>query len=171
MKRLLIITVLLAFAGGQSVSAQIVGLLHDGEPVISVVYPDGWQIKTPSKDGGNLISAMPADGSMLWQGIWLVRDAFSIAQAFNRLDAIENNLFTDVKQTKAPWQQQIGELTVHCREGEGVYKDTEPIELFIALFKISEQRIGALAYMGKPEAIKQHQADLDYLLRSLVVEK
>ncbi len=37
----------------------------------------------------NVISAFPTDGSLLWQGIWIMRDTTSVDEAMERLKGME----------------------------------------------------------------------------------
>ena len=168
MKR--IVLSLLVFAFTQVASAQVMTLLQDGKRVVSVTYPDGWQIRTPRIEGSNIIAAIPDDGSLLWQGLWVLREAGTIEQALERLHSLESRLFSDVEQTKDPWQEQIGELTVFNHEGTGMYQDSKSISFFVTLFEVGDQRVAALAYMGEPTAIEQHQDDLRFIVQSLRLE-
>ena len=145
-------------------------LLQDDERVVSVTYPDGWQIRTPRIEGSNIIAAIPDDGSLLWQGLWVLREAGTIEQALERLHSLESRLFSDVKQTKDPWQEQIGELTVFNHEGTGTYQGSKSILFFVTLFEVSKQQVAALAYMGEPTAIEQYQEDLSFIVQSLRLE-
>ena len=170
MKLIASVLALLVLTISQITSAQVVTLLDDGAPSVSVEYPDGWQIRTPRKKGGNIIAAMPDDGSLLWQGLWILRETDSIDQARQRLGAMESRLFTDVKQTKDPWQAQIGELTVYNQEGTGLYQGSMPITVFMTLFLVPGQRVAALVYMGDPAAIDEHHSDLAFIVQSLQLD-
>ena len=167
MRRSLVLPTLVSFLVGHAATAQVVTLLHEGKPALSVSYPNGWQIRTPGTEGVNLISAVPADGSVLWQGMWLVRDVTTVEQAVERLVNLPGRLFSDIKQSREPSQEQIGDLAVYKLRGTGTYKETEPVEFHIYLFEAPDQRIGAMAYMGKLTAIERHRGDLEAMLQSL----
>ena len=167
MRKLLLMLALTSMLAGHTATAQTVALLHEGKPSISVTYPNGWQIRTPPEEGVNLISAMPDDGSLLWQGMWLVRDASTVAQALEILDKLPGRLFSDIQRTGEPAQKRIGSLDVVELRGAGTYNSTDPVKFFIYLFETPGQRIGAMAYMGRPGAIEKHRAGLETLLHSL----
>lgn len=166
MKAYITIFTLLVLTFSQPSSAQVMTLLHDSERVVSVTYPNGWQIRTPRAEGINIISAIPDDGSLLWQGLWVLKEAETIDQALERLHGLEGRLFSDVKLTKGPWQERIGELNIYNHEGTGLYQ-TKPVTFFISLFSLASQRIAALAYMGDPAAIELYKNDLTFIVQSL----
>lgn len=138
-----------------------------GHAIISATYPNGWQISTPRKEGVNLFSVMPDDGSVLWQGIWLVRGASTMDQGLELLDNVPDRMFSDITRTGESSHIRIGDLDVVKLQATGTYKNTGPVEFFIYLSETSGQRIGAMAYMGRPGAIEQHRLDPQALLRSL----
>lgn len=162
---------LMALGSVQHAQAQVMVYLDEGEPAFWLTYPDGWDIRMPRSEHRDLISSMPADGSLLWQGIWIVRDAVNLDEAAKSLDGMEKRLFRNVQMTREAWDENIGPLVVRCREGTGVYEDKEAVRFRVCVFELSGNRVGALAYMGDPGAIDARQDDLDAMVQSLEAGK
>jgi hypothetical protein len=169
MKRALLLVTVALVAITESATAQQMTYTQGGEPAFSVTYPVGWEIRTPRTEGRNVISAYPTDGSLLWQGMWLMRDSASVEDSLARLEAMETGLFSDSKLIKEPWTEQLRDLTLHCFMGSGTYREDQTVETFMALFQLPGNRVGALGYIGDPEAIKAHAEGLHSLLQSLEV--
>ena len=167
MTRNIILVMLLVFGVFESAFAQVMTYLHEGDPAFSIAYPIEWDIKTARTEDRNLISAMPSDGSMLWQGVWIVRESLTVDEAIKALSDMEHQLFTDVKRVGEPWTEDIGALQVHCHQGSGLYKDSETVEILICVFQLPDNLVGAFAYMGDPEAISTHQNELQEMAGSL----
>ena len=149
-----------------SADAQLLTYVHDGQARFSLGYPDGWEIRTPRKEGSNLISAVPTDGSMLWQGVWLMQGAADVDEAAKMMGEMELGLFQDTKPVREPWDEKVGDLTIRCHQGTGLYNETDTVEYFIALFDVGDH-VGVLAYMGGTGALEAHRADLEEMVQSL----
>ena len=167
MIRSVLIALLLAICPFQMVGAQAMIYLHDGEPSFSITYPDGWDIRTPRAKGRNLMSAMPSDNTLLWQGGWIVRDAETIDQAVDRLSGMEGRLFQNVKRSGEPWSRNVGSVVLRCHDGNGTYQESQLIEFRICVFQLSRSRVGALAFMGDPAVINARRGDLETMMNSL----
>jgi hypothetical protein len=169
MKRTFLFLTVALIAISGSATAQQMTYNQGGEAAFSVTYPDGWEIRTPRTEGRNVISAYPTDGSLLWQGMWIMRDSESVEDSLARLEAMETGLFKDAKLIREPWTEKLGDLTLRCFMGSGRYQENQAVETFMALFQLPGNRVGALGYIGDPEAIKAHAEELHSLLQSLEV--
>lgn len=149
--------------------AQRITYLHDDAPAFSITYPVGWEIRTPRSEERNVISAYPTDGSLLWQGMWIMSESTSLEDALARLQAMELGLFKDAQPTQDPWTEKIGDLEVRCYRGRGLYQGDKPVETFMALFQLPDQQVGVLGYIGDPESLRTHAEDLRSILGSLRV--
>lgn len=171
MRRGFVLGIFLALAATSAVSAQTMTYVYEDKPAFSLTYPAGWEIRMPREEGRNVISAFPTDGSLLWQGMWIMRETSSVDEALDRLKAMEKGLFESVKLSKEPWTEKIGELEARCYKGTGMYQESQPVESFMALFELPGGRIGALGYVGDPQAIETHRAELTALMQSLEAAK
>lgn len=171
MKRGLLLSVFVFVGLAAFATAQKVTYLQGEEPAFSLTYPDGWEIRTPRTEGRNVISAYPTDGSLLWQGMWIMKESTGVEDGIARLQAMEKGLFEDVKLNREPWTATVGGLEARCYKGTGKYQGDKPVESFMALFELSGQRVGVVAYIGEPDAIKAHQTDLEALMGSLEAAK
>jgi hypothetical protein len=88
MNSLFVLSVLIAVGMVNVARAQMVTYLQGREPEFSVTYPDGWEVRMPRTDGRNVISAYPTDGSMLWLGMWIMKESTSVDDAVERLRAM-----------------------------------------------------------------------------------
>lgn len=157
------------FALSAAVPAQQITYLQGGVPAFSITYPVGWEIRTPRSEERNVMSAYPADGSLLWQGLWIMRETTSVDEAVARLQAMELGLLEDAALTQEPWTERIGNLDVRCYKGRGLYQGDKPVETFMALFQLPDQQIGALGYIGEAASIEARSQDLHTILYSLEV--
>jgi hypothetical protein len=169
MKRGTLLVALIAAALSTPAAAQTVSYLEAGEPTFSLTYPDGWEVRMPRTAGRNVISAYPTDGSLLWQGMWVMKESTSVEDAIARLEGMQRGLFQDVKLTGDPWSEELGSVEARCFESTGRYQGDQAVESFMALFELPGQRVGAVAYIGDPAGIETHRADLETLLESLEV--
>ena len=158
--------VLIASAG--TAGAQVMSYMYEGTPAFSLEYPPGWEIRTAPDPAKPVISASPGDGGMLWQGVWIVRDATTVDAAIARLRAMEEQMFSGVEFPNDPRVETHGDVAVHCNEGSGSFQD-HPIGISICLFPLAGDRVGAFVYMGDPGDIETHSADLQSMLASLEV--
>ena len=171
MKRILLVAAIAFIALGTAALAQTMTYTQGGEPAFSVTYPVGWEIRTPRSEGRNVISAYPTDGSLLWQGMWIMRDSTSLEESLERLEAMETGLFEEAKLIQEPWTETVGDLALRCYRGTGKYQGKQTVESFMALFELPAGQIGAIGYIGDPEAIETHAEGLHSLLQSLAVAK
>jgi len=169
MKKSTLAALLIIAALPIAAAAQTVSYLDAGEPAFSLTYPDGWEIRTPRTEGRNVISAFPTDGSLLWQGMWVMKESTSVEDAIARLEAMQRGLFQDVKLTGDPWNEELGGVEARCFKATGKYQNEQPVESFMALFELPGRRVGAVAYIGDPAGLETHRADLESLLGSLEV--
>lgn len=167
MKRCSVLSIVAVACLASTAAAQRVAYMEGDEPAFSLTYPDGWEIRTPRTEGRNVISAYPTDGSLLWQGMWIMRESTSVEDAIARLQAMEKGLFEDAKLSQEPWAETVGGLEARCYKGTGKYQGDKPVESFMALFELPGQRVGVVAYIGEPDAIEAHQTDLANLMGSL----
>lgn len=171
MKPWIVLSALAVVGLASAARAQRVTYMEGGEPAFSLSYPDGWEIRTPRTEGRNVISAYPTDGSLLWQGMWIMKESTSVDDAIARLQEMERGLFEDVESSKEPWTETVGGLETRCYKGTGKYQGDKPVESFMALFELSGRRVGVVSYIGDPEGIEAHRADIEALLGSLEAVK
>ncbi len=167
MKRWVVLAILAVVGLANAATAQMMTYMQDGEPAFSLTFPDGWEIRTPRVEGRNVISAYPTDGSLLWLGMWIMRQSTSVDDAVERLKAMELGLFEDVKLLKEPWTESVGGFEARCYKGTGRFKGETTVESFMAFFELPGEKVGALGFIGEPDGVKAHQAELETLLRSL----
>ena len=171
MRRWMVLSIVAVIGLSSSATGQRMTYMAGGEPAFSLSYPDGWEIRTPRTEGRNVISAYPTDGSLLWQGMWIMKESTTVEEAIARLQAMERGLFEDVKLNQEPWTEQVGGVEAHCYRGTGKYQGDKPVESFMALFELPGERVGALGYIGDLDGIESHRADLEAMLQSLEIEK
>ena len=167
MKRWML-TAILAFAFMTSTAkAQMVTYLQEGEPSFSLTFPEGWEIRTPRAEGRNVISAYPSDGTLLWLGMWIMKESAGVDDAVERLKAMKAGLFEGMKTVREPWTEKLGALDARCFRGSGKYRGEKTVESFMALFELPGKRIGALGYIGEPDGVRTHRDDIEATLQSL----
>lgn len=162
---------LVLFSISQMAEAQKVTYLDADQPAFSVTYPDSWIVRTPRIEGRNVISSYPNDGSLLWQGMWIMREARTVEESIERIKNMELGLFEDSKLKKDPWVERVGDLDAKCYSGSGLYKGARPVETFMAFFELSDQRVGVFGYIGEPDAIEANRGALEDMLYSLEVAR
>ena len=136
MKKGTLAVLLIVAALPTAAAAQTVSYLEAGQPAFSLTYPDGWEVRTPRTEGRNVMSAYPTDGSLLWQGMWVMKDSTSVEDAIARLEAMQKGLFEEVKSNREPWSEKLGGVEARYFEATGKYQGDQPVKSFMALFEL-----------------------------------
>src|SRR5690242_20367999 len=102
--KILLISLLLSAAAAAPAAAQTVAYKLNDVPLFSVTMPDGWKFESkpnPRNPATKRISGVASKG-LVWFGVWIVKDAKTVDDAYKYVQATARTLITDAKLTNAP---------------------------------------------------------------------
>jgi hypothetical protein len=176
-KKLVILTLSLFFITGAAVWAQTsISYSIHGEKYFSIDIPDSWMVNVGTENDealapegeapkSRLITAMPADGTPLWFGMWVPNDVENFSEAKTYLDSLRDQLLTEVV-TKDRKTGEINGMDVYYAEGTGK-KDKESMDFSAAFLQLSEKHVAIIVYIGPHETTIAHGKELMQMLQSI----
>lgn len=173
MKTKLLMITILCLASAVPVASQTVAYSLNGAPVFSVSMPDGWRFEArpnPRNPEAKRISGTASKG-LVWFGVWVVKDAKTIDDAYKYVQATARTLITDAKETKAPSAMTVNGMKGKYSEHSGTMKmeDGKP-QLFnaqVLLFEAGSGRIGIAACLADTEGQAAEKEHIDAFFKSL----
>jgi hypothetical protein len=172
-KRLAILLTLIAVPG--LISAEPYTYEHDGEPLFSITFPDGWYVDTDymaeARAGGGdtglrILEAMPDDGTKLWFGIWVAPEKVDdFDSALEYVASLDGALFTNVEFSK-PQDASFNGMAAKTFHGLA-RRLNEDVEFAVAVFEPTEGVFTVALYVGRPQTWLKHQAQLDTVVESI----
>lgn len=151
---------------------------HDGRPLFSVTFPDGWLVDTDfvdearaagAYDGGEpeirIVEAMPGDGTKLWFGIWVVPRAATLEEGHAYVASLDGELFTDIVVSE-PRETERGGMRARVISGTAK-RDDEEVELAVVLFEPRPEVIAVALYVGRPDTWIKHSDELQRIIDSV----
>ncbi len=170
--------VLIVLLGAGVCQAQTLLYDHDGAPLFSVTYPEGWIVdleldqearEAGTYTGGELeirvIEAWPSDQRRLWLGLWVAPDVGNFDEGLAYAASLQQDLFTDLENSE-PRTTTLGGMEARVVEGTA-RREGEDVELLMALFEPRSGTIAVALYAGRPEARELHREDLEAIIDSL----
>jgi len=151
---------------------------HGGEKLLSITFPDGWNIDTDyvadakgagTYEGGEpdirVVEAMPKDGTRLWIGIWVAPRTSTLEKGLDYAASLDGSLFTDVEATE-PEDATLGGMAAKKFHGTAK-RQGESVEFAMALLEPRDGVIVSVLYVGEPETWSKHEAELTAIVESL----
>lgn len=151
---------------------------HDGKPLFSITFPDGWIVDTDFVEeakaagtymGGEpdlrIIEAMPGDGSKLWFGAWVAPKATTLEEGLEYIASLDGELFTGVESSE-PKGAALGDMAAKTFYGTA-RREGEEVEFAVALFEPRESVIAVALYVGRPQTWEKHHSELTALVDSI----
>jgi hypothetical protein len=176
-KTLIILTLSLFFIAGAVAWAQtsVIYSVH-GKSYFSVDIPDNWMVNVGTEDDAalapegeastsRLITAMPADGALLWFGMWVPDDVKNFSEAQTYLDSLRDQLLTEV-ETKMRKTGEINGMKAYYAEGSGK-KEKEDMDFSAAFIQLPEEHVAIVIYIGPHETTITHGEELKQMLQSV----
>ncbi len=158
--------------------AETLAYSHDGKPLLSITFPDGWLVDTDYVEdataagtykGGEpeirIVEAMPEDGTRLWIGSWVAPRTSTLEKGLEYAASLDGSLFTDVEAT-APEATEVGGMAARTFHGTAK-RQGEDVEFAMALLEPRDGVIVVVLYVGEPETWTQHEAELTAIVESL----
>jgi len=176
--RFFVLSVLALFlVPGLSV-AESIDYEHDGSPLFSITFPDGWYVDEDytaeakvagTYEGGEpeirILEAMPGDGTKLWFGIWVAPKATTFGRALEYAASLDGYLFTDVDSTE-PKETELSGMPAKTFYGTA-QREGEDVEFAAALFEPRDEVIVVALYVGRPQTWETHQEELEAVVDSI----
>ena len=148
---------------------------HDGEPLFSITFPEGWYVdtdympeaKAEGPDTGlRILEGMPSDGTKLWFGIWVAPEKVAdFESALEYVASLDGDLFTNVEFSK-PLDTTFNGMQAKTFYGVA-RRLNESVEFAVALFEPRENLFTVALYVGRPQTWGKHQAQLDKVVESI----
>src|SRR6476659_4972557 len=102
--KILVLSILCLAAAAVPAAAQTVAYSLNNTPQFTVQMPDGWRFESrpnPRNPAAKRISGTAKNG-LVWFGVWVVKDAKTVEEAYKYVQATAKTLIKDAKETKAP---------------------------------------------------------------------
>ena len=173
--RILIISLLFlaAAAAAAPAAAQTVAYKLNDTPLFSVSMPDGWKFESrpnPRNPATKRISGVASKG-LVWFGVWVVKDAKTLDEAYKYVQATAKTLITNAKVTKAPTVTQINGMKAKTSEHSGsmTMQDGKPqmFDAQVVLFETGSGQVGIAVCMSDSEGRQAEKENIDAFFRSL----
>jgi len=177
MNRVTLVVFVLVVLPGLS-RAETVAYDHGGEPLLSITFPNGWNIDTDyvadAKGAGTykggepeirIVEAMPEDGTRMWIGIWVAPRTSTLEKGLEYAASLDGSLFTDVEATE-PEDATLGGMAAKTFHGSAK-RQGEIVEFAMALLEPRDGVIVSVLYVGEPETWSKHEAELTAIVESL----
>lgn len=171
--KILMISILCLAATAIPVASQTVAYSFNNTPLFSVSMPDGWRFESkpnPRNPEAKRISGVASNG-LVWFGVWAVKDAKSVDDAYKYVQATARTLFTGAKETKAPEATQINGMKAKVSEHTGTMKmeDGKPqvFNAHVVLFEPGPGKVGIAVCMADADGLKAEKANIDAFFKSL----
>ncbi|HKP70874.1 MAG TPA: hypothetical protein VJV05_16415 [Pyrinomonadaceae bacterium] len=171
--KIFMISILCVAATALPVTAQTVAYSFNGTPQFSVSMPDGWRFESkpnPRNPEAKRISGVASKG-LVWFGVWVVKDAKTVDDAYKYVQATARTLITDAKETKAPATAQLNGMKAKYSEHSGTMKmEDGKSQLFNAqvyLFQTKSGRVGIAVCLSDTDGQTSEKANIDAFFKSL----
>lgn len=151
---------------------------HEGEPLFSITFPDGWYVDTDfasdakaagTDEGGEseirILEAMPGDGTKLWFGIWTAPKTTTLERGLEYVASLDGSLFTNVESSE-PKQTSLSGMAARTFYGTAK-RENEDVEYAVAVFEPQAGVIVVALYVGRPHTWEKHKDGLDGIVASL----
>ena len=171
--RMLIILTLCMAAAAVPAAAQRVAYSTNNTPLFSVEMPDGWRFESkpnPRNPATKRISGVASKG-LVWFGVWVVKDAKTVDQAYKYVQATAKTLITDAKETKPARIGEVNGMKAKYSEHSGTIKmEDGKSQLFdaqVVLFETGSGQVGIAVCMADTEGLKTEKANIDSFFKSI----
>ena len=174
MKReLLIISILCLAAAAMPAAAQTVSYNLNNAPLFTVDMPTGWRFTSkpnPRNPVTKRISGTASNG-LVWFGVWVVKDAKTIDDAYKYVQTTARTLITDARETKTPSPSGLNGMKARYSEHTGTMKmqdgKSQVFDARIVLFDAGSGRIGIAVCMADSEGLSAEKANIDAFFGSI----
>jgi len=175
-KKLIVLALTFAFLGGAAWAQTPISYSIHGKTYFSIEIPDSWMVNVGTEDDpalvaegetpkSRLITAMPADGTPLWFGMWVPNDVKNFSEAKDYLDSLRDQLLTEVV-TKNRKTGKINGMEVYYASGTGK-KEKEVMDFSAAFIQLSKEDVAIVIYIGPHETTITHGKELKQMLQSI----
>src|SRR6476619_5225346 len=109
MKIRILFILVFGLLAGQSAASQTVAYSLNDTQLFTVRMPDGWKFESrpnPRNPATKRISGTASNG-LVWFGVWVVKDAKTVDEAYKYVQTTARTLITDGKETKTPSPAEI----------------------------------------------------------------
>ena len=157
-------------------AGQTVAYSLNERPIFTVQMPDGWKFESrpnPRNIATKRISGTASNG-LVWFGIWVVKDAKTVDEAYKYVQTTAKTLITDAKETKAPYLGQVDGMKAKFSEHTGTMKIDGKPQMFnarVVLFELGSGRVGIAVCMADSDGLKIEKAKMDGFLNSIKAVK
>jgi hypothetical protein len=151
---------------------------HEGRPLFSFTLPDRWFLDTDFADearaagvdagaglGIRIVEAMPADGTKLWLGAWVVPRASTLDRGIEYVASLDGELFSDIA-ISPPSETTIGGMQARALSGTAK-RQGEKVELAAVLFEARPGVIAVVLSVGLPDTWSKHRDELQQIVASV----
>ena len=153
-------------------ASQTVAYSLNNTPIFTVQMPDGWKFESrpnPRNTATKRISGTASNG-LVWFGVWVVKDAKNVDEAYKYVQTTARTLITDAKETKAPYAGEINGMKAKFSEHTGTMKMDGKPQMFnarVVLFETGSGRVGIAVCMADTEGLKTEKARMDSFFNSI----
>ena len=156
---------------------QTVTYSFNNAPVFTVWMPDGWEFKSkpnPRNPATKRISGVASNG-LVWFGVWIVKDAKTVDEAYKYVQTTARGLIKDAKETKPAAFGQINGMKTKYSEHTGTMKLQDGTsQLFnanVTLFETGTGQVGIAVCMADADGLKAEKANIDAFFKSIKAAK
>jgi len=155
-------------AAGQTVAYSL-----NETPLFTVRMPDGWKFESrpnPRNPTTKRISGTASNG-LVWFGVWVVKDATTVDQAYKYVQTTARTLINDAKETRSENMPAINGMKARYSEHTGTMKmqDGKPqvFDAQVVLFETGSGRVGIAVCMADTDGLKAEKANIDAFFKSI----
>jgi len=154
-------------------ASQTVAYSLNNTPLFTVRMPDGWRFESrpnPRNPATKRISGTASNG-LVWFGVWVVKDAKTVDEAYKYVQTTARTLITDAKETKAPYNADFNGMKAKYSEHTGTMKmqdgKSQVFDAQVVLFETGSGRVGIAVCMADTEGLKAEKANIEAFFRSI----
>ena len=171
--RMLIISMLCLAAAAVPAAGQTVAYSLNNTPQFTVQMPDGWRFESkpnPRNPAAKRISGTAKSG-LVWFGVWVVKDAKTVDEAYKYVQTTAKTLIKDAKEIKAPSASQLNGMKAKYSEHQGTMnmQDGKPqmFDAKVVLFETGTGRVGIAVCMADTAGLASEKANIDEFFKSI----
>ena len=171
--KILMISILCLAAMAVPAAAQTVAYSLNDSPLFTVRMPDGWKFESkpnPRNPATKRISGVASNG-LVWFGVWVVKDAKSVDDAYKYVQATARTLITGAKETKPGTIGEVNGMKAKFSEHQGTMKmqDGKPqmFDAKVVLFETGSGKVGIAVCMADAEGMNAEKANIEAFFKSI----
>lgn len=157
----------------QPATSQTVAYSVGDTPLFTVSMPDGWKFESrpnPRNPASKRISGTATHG-LVWFGVWVVKDAKTVDEAYKYVQATAKTLITDARETKPAHMGEVNGMKAKYSQHTGTMKmqdgKSQAFDAQVVIFETGSGRVGIAVCMTDTEGMKAEKANIDAFFKSI----